>query len=127
MKVLLLVDIQNDFLPGGALEVSQGDAIIPIVNKLTKHFKFVVATQDWHPPDHKSFASNHKNRKPGDLIRLKGLEQILLPDHCIQGTQGAAFSNQLDISRISERPEWARRPVNPHVFVWRVFSDLDYF
>jgi nicotinamidase/pyrazinamidase len=101
MKVLLIVDIQNDFLPGGALEVSHGDAIIPIVNKILRNFDLVVATQDWHPPDHKSFASNHENRKPGEIIKLKDLDQVLWPDHCIQDTPGSLLSDHLDTSSIN--------------------------
>lgn len=101
MKVLLIVDIQNDFLPGGALEVGHGDAIIPIVNRILENFDLVVATQDWHPPDHKSFASNHENRKPGEIIKLKDLDQVLWPDHCIQGTPGSLLSDRLDTSSIN--------------------------
>jgi len=100
MYALLLSDIQNDFLPDGALEVKGGDAIIPIVNKLIKKFEIVIATQDWHPRNHKSFASNHVERKPGEMIKLSGLDQILWPDHCVQGTPGAEFSDQLDTSTI---------------------------
>ena len=80
MKVLLLIDIQIDFLPGGALEISHGDTIIPIVNKLLERFDFVVATQDWHPPDHKSFASNHKDKKPKSFIEYHGLLSVLRYD-----------------------------------------------
>jgi nicotinamidase/pyrazinamidase len=102
MQVLLLVDIQNDFLPGGALEVKGGDAIIPIANDLTGKFDLVVATQDWHPPDHKSFASNHFGKTPGEVIKLKGLDQVLWPDHCIQHTSGAEFSNQLNVDDVAK-------------------------
>lgn len=101
MKALLLVDIQNDFLPGGALEVKQGDKIIPVVNRLIPNFEIVVATKDWHPPNHKSFASNHPGREQGDIIRLMGQEQILWPDHCIQDTPGADFSDELVTDHIS--------------------------
>jgi nicotinamidase/pyrazinamidase len=95
MKALIVVDIQNDFLPGGALAVNEGDRVIPIVNKLMPKFDLVVATQDWHPKEHGSFASNHKNRKPGDQIELFGLNQVLWPDHCVQHTTGAEFSKKL--------------------------------
>ncbi|QEC69196.1 bifunctional nicotinamidase/pyrazinamidase [Panacibacter ginsenosidivorans] len=91
MKALLLVDIQNDFLPGGALEVPAGDKIIPVINELQNYFELVVITQDWHPPDHKSFASSHVGKKPFDVIELNGLQQTLWPDHCVQGTSGASF------------------------------------
>ena len=93
MKALIIVDIQNDFLPGGSLAVPQGDKIIPVVNELQNYFDLVVATQDWHPADHKSFASNHSNKKPFDKIELNGLQQTLWPDHCVQGTSGANFSS----------------------------------
>jgi len=100
MKALIVVDIQNDFLPGGALAVQEGDKIIPIVNDLMPKFDLVVATQDWHPREHGSFASNHKNKKPGDQIELFGLNQVLWPDHCVQDTFGAEFSKQLKTSSI---------------------------
>lgn len=102
MEALLLTDIQNDFLPGGALEVNHGDAILPIVNQLIKKFKLVIATQDWHPADHKSFASNHTTRKVGDIIKLNGLDQILWPDHCVQGSFGAELSEKLDTSTLTK-------------------------
>jgi nicotinamidase/pyrazinamidase len=100
MKVLIIVDIQNDFLPGGALAVHEGDQIIPIVNRLIPQFEFVIATQDWHPPDHGSFASNHPGKNPGELIDLHGLQQVLWPNHCIQNTKGADFSAELNSKNI---------------------------
>jgi len=102
MKALLLVDIQNDFLPGGALEVEGGDQIIPVVNKIIEKFELIIATQDWHPSDHKSFASQHEGKIPGDIIKLKDIDQVLWPDHCIQGTAGAAFSKELNQNRIKK-------------------------
>lgn len=99
MNILILVDIQNDFVPGGALAVPQGDQIVPIVNRLQPHFDLVVATQDWHPADHGSFAANHAGRQPGDQIDLHGLPQILWPVHCVQGTPGADFVPGLDRER----------------------------
>lgn len=95
MKALLLIDIQNDFLPGGALAVPGGDEIIPVVNKLQRYFDLVVATQDWHPQNHKSFAANHPDKEVFDKITLQGLEQILWPVHCVQGSSGAQFSDSL--------------------------------
>lgn len=92
MRALLLIDIQNDFMPGGALAVPEGDLIIPIANQLQPHFDVVVATQDWHPPQHKSFASNHVGKNIFEVIDLNGLEQVLWPDHCVQGLPGAAFA-----------------------------------
>jgi len=100
MKALIIVDIQNDFLPGGALAVQNGDAVIPVINKLQSQFDLVVATQDWHPADHKSFASMHPGKKIFDKIMLDGLPQVLWPDHCVQETEGAEFSAQLDTKRI---------------------------
>lgn len=99
MKALILVDIQNDFLPGGALPVPDGDQIIPIVNQLQQCFDLVVATQDCHPSNHGSFAANHPGRKPGELIDLHGLQQILWPTHCVQGTPGAEFVPSLQRNR----------------------------
>ena len=96
MKALILVDIQNDFLPAGALAVEGSDTILPVVNKIQAKFDLVVATQDWHPANHKSFASNHSGCKPFDEITLHGLKQILWPDHCIQGSRGAEFSAELN-------------------------------
>lgn len=100
MKALLLIDIQNDFIPGGALAVPEGDQIVPIVNKLQQNFDLVVATQDWHPQSHKSFASNHNGKKPFEVIDLNGLEQVLWPDHCTQGSRGAAFPEDLETNKI---------------------------
>jgi nicotinamidase/pyrazinamidase len=96
MNALILVDIQNDFMPGGALAVPGGDAIVGVVNRLQQHFPLVVATQDWHPPGHASFASSHPGRAPFESITVDGLEQTLWPDHCVQGTTGANFHPDLD-------------------------------
>ncbi|HEY9072171.1 MAG TPA: bifunctional nicotinamidase/pyrazinamidase [Candidatus Ozemobacteraceae bacterium] len=96
MKALVLVDLQNDFLPGGALAVQAGDEVIPVANRLIPDFELVVSTQDWHPADHGSFAASHPGRRPGDVIDLAGLSQILWPAHCVQGTPGAAFHRDLD-------------------------------
>lgn len=97
---MILVDIQNDFLPGGALAVPRGDEVVPIANRLQPRFDLVVATQDWHPPRHGSFASRYPGRKPGDSAELAGLPQILWPDHCVQGSPGAAFAPGLDMNRV---------------------------
>lgn len=101
MKALLLIDIQNDFLPGGALAVPGGDEIIPLANELQRGFELIVATQDWHPPHHGSFAANHPEKNPGEIIQLDGLDQILWPVHCVQNTSGAEFAPNLNQSRIS--------------------------
>lgn len=100
MKALILVDIQNDFCPGGALAVAEGHAIIPVVNRLMAAFELVVATQDWHPEDHGSFASRHAGKNPGDMHELAGLPQVMWPDHCVQGTEGAEFHPELDTKPI---------------------------
>lgn len=102
MKALILVDIQNDFLPGGALGVPEGDKIIPEVNQLLqKNFDVIVATKDWHPKDHGSFASVH-HKQPGEKIDLYGLEQILWPEHCVQGTRGSEFGSGWDTDKIEK-------------------------
>lgn len=90
-RALLVVDVQNDFMPEGSLPVPEGDQVVPLIHQLMDRFEIVVATQDWHPADHGSFASNHEGRQPGETIDLEGLEQILWPDHCVQGTLGAQF------------------------------------
>lgn len=95
-----MVDLQNDFLPGGALAVSEGDRLIPLANQLQACFDHVIATQDWHPRGHLGFASSHPGRQPGEVIQLEGVSQILWPDHCVQGTLGAAFHPDLDLSRV---------------------------
>jgi nicotinamidase/pyrazinamidase len=99
-NALIIVDLQNDFLPGGALAVPHGDEVIPLANKLQPRFDLVVATQDWHPPNHGSFAANHPGRKPGDRIMLDGIEQILWPVHCVQNTHGAKFASSFDTNRV---------------------------
>lgn len=100
MKALILIDIQNDFLPGGALAVPEGDKVVPLANKLQQHFDLVIATQDWHPANHKSFASQHAGKKVFEQVDLNGLNQVLWPNHCLQGSPGAEFSKQLDINRV---------------------------
>lgn len=102
MNALLLVDLQNDFLPTGALPVAGGDAVLPIANRLCRgqHFSRILATQDWHPRDHGSFAANHPGRKPGEVIDLDGISQVLWPVHCVQGTRGAEFAPGLPVGQI---------------------------
>lgn len=117
---LILVDIQIDFLPGGALAVPEGDAIVPVVNSILSRFDLVVATQDWHPPNHKSFASNHADAKPFEQTTLHGLPQTLWPDHCVQGTPGADFAPSLDM-----RPVEAifRKGTDPEIDSYSGFFD----
>src|SRR5690606_29973217 len=100
MKALLIIDVQNDFMPGGALPVPKGDVIVPLINRLQKKFDLVVSTQDWHPKGHASFASSHDGNKEFDVIKINGLDQVLWPDHCVQGTAGAEFHPQLDTAKI---------------------------
>jgi nicotinamidase/pyrazinamidase len=101
MKALILVDIQNDFLPGGALAVPDGDTVIPVANKLQAAFPLVVATQDWHPANHGSFAANHSGKKVFEQIDLNGLPQTLWPVHCVQNTRGAELATTLSRERIA--------------------------
>ncbi len=95
--VLILVDIQNDFCPGGALPVADGDAVVPVANRLARRFQHVVLTQDWHPPGHRSFASAHPGFAPFQTIEAAYGTQVLWPDHCVQGSNGAAFHPDLDV------------------------------
>lgn len=95
MKALILIDIQNDFIPGGSLAVPGGDQIIPIVNRIQPLFKCIIATQDWHPPTHASFSANHPENKIGDVVEVDGIKQILWPMHCVQHTRGAHFAADL--------------------------------
>ena len=97
--VLLVVDVQNDFCLGGALAVPRGGEVVPVVNRLARCFAHVVLTQDWHPPGHGSFASTHPGRQPFETIALPYGKQTLWPDHCVQGTAGAAFHRDLDVPR----------------------------
>lgn len=94
-SALIIVDVQNDFLPGGALGVKDGDKVIPVINDIQSKFVHVIATQDFHPQNHKSFASNHAGKQVGEMIDLNGLPQMLWPNHCVQGTEGAYFSDLL--------------------------------
>ncbi|NRB63077.1 MAG: bifunctional nicotinamidase/pyrazinamidase [Saprospiraceae bacterium] len=102
MRALLVIDIQIDFCPGGALEVKEGDAVIPVANMLMDQFDWVIATQDWHPANHKSFAANHPWRYPGQVIDLNGLSQILWPIHCVQDRFGAEFAPGLHTEKVDK-------------------------
>src|SRR5213080_668302 len=101
MKALIIVDLQNDFLPGGGVPVPHSDEVIPLANELQRRFALILATKDWHPSNHGSFAANHKGKEPGDRIILDGIEQILWPVHCVQDTHGAEFAPLFDASRIA--------------------------
>ena len=96
-EVLLVVDVQNDFMPGGALAVARGDEVVPVVNRLARAFSHVVLTQDWHPASHVSFAANHAGRTPFETMTLPYGEQVLWPVHCVQNTPGAALHRDLDV------------------------------
>jgi len=96
---LVVVDVQNDFMPGGALAVAKGDEVVPVINRLAQRFENMVLTQDWHPRDHASFASTHRGKKPFEMIDLPYGKQVLWPDHCVQGTSGAALHSDLDATK----------------------------
>ena len=120
MNALILVDLQNDFAEGGALAVPGAKSLIPLVNKIQKMFNLIVATQDWHPADHGSFAANHSGRSVGEIIELGGLPQILWPVHCVQGTSGADFIPELD------RKGWAaifQKGTDPEIDSYSGFFD----
>ncbi|HYF35471.1 MAG TPA: isochorismatase family protein, partial [Prosthecobacter sp.] len=102
MKTLILIDLQNDFLPGGALAVSEGDEIVPRINAVLPRYDLIVATQDWHPLDHASFAANHPGGAVFEQIELEGLPQTLWPVHCVQNTGGALFAPGLETRRIAQ-------------------------
>ena len=122
MKALIIVDLQNDFLPGGTLAVKDGDQIIDRINKLQDKFDYVVATQDWHPANHKSFASQHEDKVPFDVIELNGTQQVLWPDHCVQGTKGAELHKDLKQNKISAI---IRKGMNINVDSYSAFFDVN--
>ena len=118
--VLIIVDVQNDFVPGGALAVAEGDQVVSVINELQKKFAQIVATQDFHPVDHGSFAANHPGTNPGEFVQLAGLRQILWPVHCVQGTFGSDFHPRLN------RNQWAaifQKGKNPEVDSYSGFFD----
>jgi len=120
--VLLVVDIQNDFCAGGALAVPGADEVVPFINGLARAFEHVVLTQDWHPPGHDSFASTHPGRKPFETIEASYGPQILWPDHCVQGTSGAAFHSALDIPHAQLI---LRKGYHPHIDSYSAFLEND--
>ena len=119
MKALLLIDVQNDFMPGGALAVPEGNQIVPIINKIQHKFDLVLATQDWHPAGHASFASTH-NKDLYELIDLNGIDQVMWPDHCVQGTTGADFHAELKLDKIEAI---FRKGTNPEIDSYSGFYD----
>ncbi|MCG9971312.1 bifunctional nicotinamidase/pyrazinamidase [Christiangramia crocea] len=120
MRTLLIIDAQNDFMPGGALAVPEGDEILPLVNELQPKFELVIATQDWHPAGHASFASSHENGKEFEVIKLDGLDQVLWPEHCVQNTRGADFHPKLETSGIEAI---FRKGTNPKIDSYSGFYD----
>lgn len=120
MKCLIIVDMQYDFLPGGALPVAGGDTLIPVINRLQPDYELVVATQDWHPADHKSFASQHEGTHPFDVIEWRGSRQTLWPDHCVQGSYGAELHRHLEPYKIEAI---FRKGMNPEIDSYSGFFD----
>ncbi len=118
---LVIVDVQNDFCPGGALAVAEGDSVVPVINSISFLFDKVVATQDWHPVGHVSFASTH-NKNPFELISIGGVEQALWPDHCVPGTPGADFHQDLDLRHVDLI---VRKGTNPLVDSYSTFLEND--
>ncbi len=122
MKALIIVDVQNDFMPGGTLAVPAGDLIVPVINKIQRDFALIIATQDWHPSNHVSFVSSHPGREPFDTINLRGTEQILWPAHCVQNTTGADFHPALETARIEAI---IRKGMDPEIDSYSGFFDND--
>jgi len=121
-SALIIVDVQNDFLEKGALEVKNSNPIVPVINILQNKFSHIIATQDWHPANHKSFASQHKNKSIGEFIDLKGINQILWPDHCIQNTYGSEFSKDLNLEKVEKI---VRKGSNPEIDSYSGFLEND--
>src|SRR5712671_6980943 len=120
--LLLIIDVQNDFCPGGALAVADGDAVVPVINRLAERFAHIALTQDWHPPSHSSFATSHPGSAPFETISMPYGQQTLWPDHCVQGTPGAAFHPQL----ATERAELViRKGFRPEIDSYSAFYEND--
>jgi len=124
MKALIIIDVQNDFLPGGSLEIPNAQEVIGEINSISGSYDFVVTTRDYHPQDHLSFASQHENKNPGDMIILNGYEQVLWPDHCVQGTIGSEIASDLDQDRINKV---IYKGTNREVDSYSGFFDNNYF
>lgn len=120
MKALIIVDVQNDFLEGGSLAVKDGNQVIPIINEIQKDFDLVVATQDWHPENHKSFAAQHPDKNVFEVIGLNGLPQVLWPIHCVQGSFGAEFHKDLETNHIEAI---FRKGMDPEIDSYSGFYD----
>ncbi len=120
MNALLIIDLQNDFMPTGVLPAKDAFAIIPIANALMPHFDFILATQDWHPAHHGSFASSYPGKKPGDTIILGGVSQVLWVDHCVQNSHGADFAPGLDTKEVHQV---IRKGTDPNIDSYSAFFD----
>jgi nicotinamidase/pyrazinamidase len=121
-RALIIIDVQNDFCPGGKLAVTGGDEIIPIINKLSGKFEKIIATQDWHPSNHMSFAVNHPGKKDYDVIDYNAIKQVLWPEHCVWGTRGAEFQPDLDIKNVNLI---IRKGSNPWIDSYSAFREND--
>ncbi len=120
MRALIIVDVQNDFVPGGALAVPGGNEVVPVINRLQERFEMIVATQDWHPANHGSFAVNHPGKKAGDIVELNGIPQILWPVHCVQNSGGASFVPELKTSRVGR---FFKKGTDSHLDSYSAFFD----
>ena len=120
---LVVVDLQNDFCQGGALEVPDADAIVPLVNRLGRHFSICIASQDWHPPGHQSFASSHPGRQPFDTVEMPYGTQVLWPDHCVQESSGAAFHPEFDDAVVQSV---VRKGFRPEIDSYSTFFENDH-
>lgn len=121
-SLLLVIDVQNDFLPGGALAVPRGDEVVPVINRIARRFTNVILTQDWHTPNHVSFASSHPGKKPFDTTQLAYGAQVLWPDHCVQGTRGADFAAALDVPHAQAI---VRKGYHAHIDSYSAFVEAD--
>ena len=123
MNALLIVDVQNDFCPGGALEVPNGDQVVPVINKLTEQFDNIVQTQDWHPKGHYSFASTYDGKEPFETTQLEYGEQVLWPDHCVQNSKGAEFHPDL---KTKPSQMIVRKGFRTHIDSYSAFYENDH-
>jgi nicotinamidase/pyrazinamidase len=121
-NALMVVDVQNDFCPGGALAIQNGDRVIPVINRIQPIFDTIIATRDWHPPDHVSFAVNHPGKKVHDVIEIDGISQALWPPHCVSGTTGAEFHPGLETKRFKLI---LHKGMNPNLDSYSVFLEND--
>ncbi len=121
-NTLMVVDVQNDFCPGGALAIQDGDRVIPVINQIQPIFDTIIATQDWHPPDHVSFAAKHPGKNVYEIIDIDGISQVLWPPHCISGSMGAAFHPDLETKRFKFI---LRKGMNPNLDSYSVFLEND--